>query len=310
MFDRFKKAQLIRQINKLAPAGVWRSVRAEPYYDSRLNHCIIDKVTPEQSFLYIVKDELQRAREFDDFKGWLVYDYQKEKSPRTAQPWYWLARQWRNNGRVEIDAFRDFIRVLDLAKARWPQLFSGETPALASWWSIYFQRRPEGTREKPEKIFSSFKKAANYVSDSAGEPLWWHSYDLRKMADAGKETPNWKEVDTPEEYQHVDAEDHYGWNDGRKESDKVVFAMPRSTHSSWKSAVEARDYHRDSGKKIRRHPTYGWDQLDENVPLEWVESWSLEKMEIEIPIDNECPNASDPYYPRSELNRLEQMAED
>ena len=178
----------------------------------RILHCVADKCTPEEAILYVVGEEFQGARDYSD----CITNPRSSQNRRTAEVWYTLAKQWRDEGGVSSKRLQEFLQILDIAKSRWPQLFSGEAPFVRKHWEVHFNYTPTGVdndspESKPVATFAEFADATKYVEEHSTDDYWWHSYDLLKLA-REENIPEWEATPTPQQFKPMNKRGYIGYN--------------------------------------------------------------------------------------------------
>lgn len=255
-------------------------------------HCVADRLTPEESVLYIVGKTFSTAEEYSDCKCLQFLSLEKQtksdKEQENADEWFSVAQAWRDEGKVASERLQEFIKILSSAKSRWPEIFSGETPYVRKYWEIHYNYEPVGIATvhpatKPIATFDKFDDATKYVEEHSSEDCWWHSYDLIEAAMEGK-IPEWEATPTPHQFMRVDEPGYVGYNPYSHESADCIFAMPHDSYVKWLDAVREGDIHRVN--EVRNGCVYNY-VID-------VASWCVRYVEHEEPIDTSNPDANVP----------------
>lgn len=242
------------------------------------NHCIADRLTPEEGILHILSSWIDKAEHY--YQCIFLSVLYVNSGELKADNWYEISNIWRDNGKVSRVSLNEFTEQLNKAKIRWPQLFSGERPFVHKYWEVHFDYRPSGIAtsspaRKPVKTFESFSEATEYVRNNSSEDYWWHSIHLHKSAQNGN-IPAWKNSPAPIDYDDEFETEVLGFNRYRVDSSaKCVVATPLSSYDNWIKAVKEDDIYRSS--TIINGYIYN-EVLD-------VGAWYIRYVEVEEPID-------------------------
>jgi len=258
----------------------------------QLFHCIADRCTPEEAVLYIVGETFRKAEKYGDCKCLQFLPFEKvtgsDKTSENADEWFTVAKQWRDEGKVGSERLREFVKRLNSAKSRWPEIFSGKTPYVRKYWEVHFDYVPAGVATpspatKPVAVFDKFADATKYVEEHSTEDYWWHSYDLFEAARKG-EIPEWEATPTPKQFERINEPGYVGYNSYWHESSDCIFATSRDSYMRWLDAVREDDIYRVN--EVRNGYVY-------NHVID-VGSWCVRYVEHEEPIDNANPDANIP----------------
>ena len=156
------------------------------FQETLIFHCVANRRTPQETVLYIVGETFRKAEKYSDCERLQFLPFRK-LTRSNANEWFTVAKQWRDEGKVGNERLQDFVKTLNSAKSRWPEIFSGETPYVRKYWEVHFDYEPGGIKTlnpatKPVAVFDKFSDATNYVEEHSTEDYWWHSYDLFKAA--------------------------------------------------------------------------------------------------------------------------------
>lgn len=257
------------------------------FQETLIFHCVADRRTPQETVLYIVGETFRKAEKYSDCERLQFLPFRK-LTRSNANEWFTVAKQWRDEGKVGNERLQDFVKTLNSAKSRWPEIFSGETPYVRKYWEVHFDYKPGGIATlnpatKPVAVFDKFADATNYVEEHSTEDYWWHSYDLFEAAWKG-ELPEWEATPTPQHFKRIDKPGYIGYNSIWHYSADCIFATPRDSYLRWLDAVRDEDIYRVN--EVRNGYVYN-HVIDAG-------SWCVRYVEHEEPIDNANPNANIP----------------
>lgn len=284
------KLRVVNAMEKIT--GSRHSFKWLTYSNTWIIHCLVDGCTPEESVLYIVGETFKHCGKYSDCEHLKFLPYGKLSSsvnkPENADEWFTVAKQWRDEGNVRVERLHEFVKTLDFAKSRWPEIFNGKTPYVRKYWEVHFDYMPAGIATlspatKPITVFDNFTDATKYVEEHSTEEYWWHSYDLFEAAKMGK-IPEWEATPTPHYFNRIDKPGYIGYNSFWHQSADCIFATPRESYMKWLNAVIEGDVYREN--EIRNGFVYN-HVIDAGA-------WCVRYVEHEEPIDNENPNANIP----------------
>jgi len=254
-----------------------------------VNRCYADKYTPEETILDVINWRINKADTFEDCQMRLVPFAQDDWGEVLCH----IAGKWRNEGKIEKTKFEGFVKTIDKARQRWPQLFTRERLFRDKYWEVHKLYVDDwslvenmcvgddfhGEDIPSERKFITFSEATSYVEEHANEtPLWWHSWNLYFTCDFG-DPPPWEATKTPDKpipctHNHKFCE--------KVENPPGICCLNRSSNSENKPyticAISEQSY--KSHLQVRKINSH-WTPLDN--------SWTVRYVENPVPIDNDKP---------------------
>ena len=263
------------------------------FHETLILHCVADRCTPEETVLHIVGESFRQAKSYSICKRLLNFlPFEKltesDKSSGNANEYFTMAKNWRDEGKVGGERLQEFMKTLNYAKSRWPELFNGEMPYVRKYWEVHFDYEPVGVMTKspstkPVAVFDKFSDATNYVEKHSNKDYWWHSYDLIEAA-RNEDIPEWEVTPTPRQFKRIDEPGYIGYNSFWHYSADCIFATPHDSYIRWLDAVREKDIY--GTNKVKNGYVY-------NHVID-VGAWCVRYVEHEEPIDNENPDANIP----------------
>lgn len=248
-----------RGIDKALKESIY-TINSQLLEDERLiGHCYADKLTPEESALHIMGTLLSDLN-FDNLYSTLKTARPSGKhkhitNDRKGEWWFWVAKKWRDEGKVERSRLDEFLDKLQAAKLKWPQLFTSEKLETKSYWEVHFNSHPRGLNtDKPAESYGNafvpiskffrFYDAVEFVDKQLFDDVWWHYYDLGKVERSlsckqigHHQIPAW-EANYPEEENETwgprGRSDYYF---GGGLGGTCLSAMPKSAYDQWLKAI-------------------------------------------------------------------------
>ncbi|MDA9870577.1 hypothetical protein N9D35_02205 [Gammaproteobacteria bacterium] len=311
-FKNISKRSYVNKVLKAAEEcrSFYRPIRENSYnFDRYINHSLADKLSPEESILYMIGNELSDANCYSDAYtlGIMPSDIDDrgrsfhEKELICLNAWFELTDTWRDLGKISSHSKNEFETIIKTTVARWPQLGEGFRPKEFVFYSVHYDEFPPGLgtlnpnyglevspgifycddthsglsidfEEKKIPTFSSFMEAKEYVLAHETEPLWWYREDISSIIDAGG-LPEWTPSMPPEDLKPPSRLE-YGYNSYRNSDGACcVFAWPKASYEETKSLFNR------TGDKYSYDPEFRG--------INFVNAWTIRKVEIAFPIDNE-----------------------
>lgn len=288
---------------------VYTSIKEDSYnFGKYINHSIADSLTPEEAVLYIIGNELRQAECYETALHYTIYAENlrdrgagSDKDSTCLNAWLAFVQNWRDAGKIRRDSKEKFEAFIHNAVNRWPQLGEGLRLSKFVFYSVHYDESPAGIltlspnngleisegvfisedtqngisidfEGKKLPTFTTFKEAKEYIRTHESEPLWWYREDIEPIISAG-ELPEWTSTLPPEQLAPPTRLE-YGYrpfNDSA--SACCIFAWPKASYEKTKALFS------QTGDRYALEPEFRH--------IRFVNSWTIRKVEFEIPIDNE-----------------------
>ena len=275
-----------------------------------IKRCYADKYSPEETILDIIKLEIDERDTYHDCLRFL-----RRLIPSTHDDWgqtlCYVARKWRDEGKVEKTKLENFVQCIDKIRQRWPQLLARKKIFVDKYWEVHshnldfcdsgrFSDISPSTCELTFLKFKTFQEAISYAEENAEEtPLWWHKWNLRFIKRQiislknmhGNKTyldikiPRWEATQTPE---HPIRCSHPHLTANPDEEDNPNYCLNKHSRFEGKLNLYNICALPEQSYKNFLQDIYERTEGPQACPLN-VNSWTVRYVENPVPIDNDKP---------------------